>query len=128
MWGSCPDGCCAHGGRLCLVTFRALVRDECAPWRMLLRIRVKVEIFPVVVVVVGGRVDKRTESAWMLGGGWVHGFHKWAGSGIRVWRMGQGEGVWGGVFLMAHRQVLIDRRESRTVCAERGENCVNRGL
>jgi len=94
---------------------------------MLLRKRVKVEIFPVVVVVVGGRVDKRTESAWMLGGWWVHGFHKWMGLGIRVWRRGQGEGVWGGVFLGAHRQVLIDGRESREVCAERDENCVDRG-
>jgi hypothetical protein len=35
---------------------------------MLLRKRARVEIFPVVVPVVGGRVDKRTESAWMLAG------------------------------------------------------------
>jgi hypothetical protein len=35
---------------------------------MLLRKSVKVEIFLVVVLVVGGRVDKRIESAWMLGG------------------------------------------------------------
>ena len=39
-----------------------------APGRVLLRNEVRVEIFLVVVVVVGGRVDKRVEFAWMLGG------------------------------------------------------------
>jgi hypothetical protein len=45
--------------------------------RMLLRNEVEGEIFLVVVVVVGGRVDKRGEMPWILGGWWVRGFHKW---------------------------------------------------
>jgi hypothetical protein len=70
---------------------------------MLLRNEVKVEIFLVVVVVVGGRVDKRGESAWMLGGGLVHGFQKRVGEEIRGRKRGWSEGVWGGVFRSTHR-------------------------
>jgi hypothetical protein len=47
---------------------------------MLLRNRVKVEIFLVVVVVVGGRVDKGAKSLWILGRRVVHGFQKWTRS------------------------------------------------
>lgn len=69
-----------------LVVLRARRGTSCAgkgarnlvTGRMLLRKRVKVEIFLVVVVVVGGRVDKRNESAWMLDERWVRGFQKWA--------------------------------------------------
>jgi hypothetical protein len=85
---------------------------------VLLRNEVRVEIFLVVVVVVGGRVDKRVESAWMLGGWVVRGFHKWVGAGIRSGKSGWMEGVGGGVFLGAHRGLLMGGRERGGVCGE----------
>jgi hypothetical protein len=73
--------------------------------RTLLLNRVKVEIFLVVVVVVGGRVDKRTKSAWLLAGRWVHGFQNRIGRDTGDWKRGPSEGVWGGVFQPTHRRV-----------------------
>ena len=63
-------------------------------------------------------MDKRTKSAWMLGGCRVHGFHKWVDGRTVDWIRGLGVGVWGTVFLAAHRRVLRAGGESRDVCGE----------
>jgi hypothetical protein len=92
---------------------------------MLLRNRVKVEIFLVVVAVVGGRVDKRFKSLWILDGGWVHGFQNRTGRETGSRKRGPGERVWGGVFQTTHRYLRMGGSESRVVCGESVQNRMN---
>jgi hypothetical protein len=94
---------------------------------MLLRNEVKVEIFLVVVVVVGGRVDKRFKSPWMLDGEWVHGFQNRTEEETGSRKRGPVVRVWGGVFQTTHRRVRTASSESREVCAESVQNRVNSG-
>jgi hypothetical protein len=94
---------------------------------MLLRNRVKVEIFLVVVAVVGGRVDKRFKSLWILDGGRVHGFQNRTAREIVSRKTGPGERVWGGVFQTTHRRLRMSSRERRAVCGESVQNRMNSG-
>jgi hypothetical protein len=94
---------------------------------MLLLNRVKVEIFLVVVVVVGARVDKGPKSLWILGQRVVHGFHKWTRSGTGTRKTGSGGGVATTFFPTTHRGTSKAASETRVECADSVQNRINRG-